>query len=187
MTLERHLIEQCAPTLARLKTGSLFTADCGTHEQLMKEIAACEQILTPKDVHIAVMREQDGRALLYVYRGKRLAQDLSCPLRREFLTECGYARFDVASAVDTLRQRICQQGAFPHEIGLFLGYPLKDVEGFVANCGRNCLMCGPWKVYHDVQGATRQFERMRKCTQVYRRLYEQGIGLIRLTVPTSRG
>ena len=38
---------------------------------------------------------------------------------------------------------------FPHEIGVFLDYPLADVEGFIRNAGRDYLLSGYWKVYHD--------------------------------------
>lgn len=182
MTLEKMLVEQCAPTLARIKTGSLFTVDCGTPEALNREIVHCGEKLAPRSVHIALMRENGGRALVYVYRKGRLEQDLSCPRRQEFLASCGYAGFAAEQAVETLKRRISATGDFPHEIGLFLGYPLPDVEGFVANCGRNCLLCGPWKVYSDVAQAQRQFDRLRKCTEVYRRLYGEGRSLERLTV-----
>lgn len=183
MTLEKMLVEQCAPTLARIKTGSLFTVDCGSAEELHREAANCREILAPRDVHLELMRISGGRALVYVYRKKRLEMDLSCPLRREFLLSCGYEAFDAESAVSRLRARIEETGGFPHEIGLFLGYPLRDVEGFVENCGRNCLLCGPWKVYHDVPAAERAFAQLRKCTAVYRRLYGMGRPLERLTVP----
>ena len=182
MTLEKMLVEQCAPTLARIKTGSLFTVDCGGAGELRRQAEICRKILAPRDVHVVLMREAEGRALVYVYRGKRLEMDLSCPLRREYLAKHGYEAFDAEGAVEMLKARIEETDGFPHEIGLFLGYPLKDVEGFVANCGRNCLLCGPWKVYHDVQEAERRFAQLRKCTQVYRRLYGMGRPLERLTV-----
>lgn len=182
MTLEKMLVEQCAPTLARIKTGSLFTVDCGSEEELYREAEICRQVLASRDVHVVLMRVLGGRALVYVYRGKRLELDLSCPLRQEFLASFGYEAFDAESAVGMLRRRIEETGGFPHEIGLFLGYPLRDVEGFVANCGRNCLLCGPWKVYHDVPAAERAFARLRKCTAIYRKLYGMGRPLERLTV-----
>ncbi len=182
MTLEKMLVEQGAPTLARIKTGSLFTVDCGSAGQLAREAEHCRAILAPRDVHLELMRVTEGRALVYVYRGRRLEMDLACPLRREFLKGCGYEEFSARQAVSRLRQRIEETGGFPHEIGLFLGYPLRDVEGFVLNCGRNCLLCGPWKVYHDVQEAERRFAQLRKCTMIYRKLYGLGRSLDRLTV-----
>jgi len=51
---------------------------------------------------------------------------------------------------------------FPHEIGLFLGYPLCDVTGFIRNKGKHYLSNGFWKVYHDAEQAERTFELFRR-------------------------
>ena len=48
---------------------------------------------------------------------------------------------------------------FPHEIGIFLGYPLWDVRGFLENEGKNFAYLGYWKVYRDVQNAKLLFQR----------------------------
>ena len=71
---------------------------------------------------------------------------------------------------------------FPHEIGLFLGYPLEDVQGFIENCGKNYRLCGCWKVYGDPQAALRCFARYEKCARVYLQCYQNGHSLSRLTV-----
>ena len=69
-----------------------------------------------------------------------------------------------------------------HEIGLFLGYPLEDVQGFIENCGKNYRLCGCWKVYGDPQAALRCFARYEKCARVYLQCYQNGHSLSRLTV-----
>ena len=35
-----------------------------------------------------------------------------------------------------------EKGAFPHEIGLLLGYPVEDVLGFIRHQGKNYLYTG---------------------------------------------
>ena len=52
---------------------------------------------------------------------------------------------------------------FPHEIGLFLGYPPEDVEGFCRYQGQNYKLCGRWKVYGDREAACRRFQRYDHC------------------------
>ena len=47
--------------------------------------------------------------------------------------------------------------AFPHEIGLFLEYPLADIEGFIEHQGKDALESGYWKVYGDVEQARAAF------------------------------
>ena len=56
----------------------------------------------------------------------------------------------------------CGDGAlgkewFPHEMGLLLGYPPEDVEGFILQNGRNALCSGYWKVYEDAESKLRTF------------------------------
>lgn len=43
--------------------------------------------------------------------------------------------------LERLSGRISASEDFPHEIGLFLGYPVDDVTGFIQNKGRNYLLC----------------------------------------------
>ena len=40
-----------------------------------------------------------------------------------------------------------RSGAVPHEIGIVLGYPLKDVAGFMGISRREFSCQGPWKIY----------------------------------------
>ena len=84
--------------------------------------------------------------------------------------------------VARLLRRLTACPCFPHEIGLFLGYPLEDVRGFMENCGRNYRLCGCWKVYGDPEAALRCFARYRKCARLYLQRYTEGHSLSRLTV-----
>ena len=78
-------------------------------------------------------------------------------------------------------ERLRENEEFPHEIGLFLGYPPADVDGFMHR-KEHFKLCGMWKVYDDVDGAVRQFVRCRHCTEVYLRRYAQGCPLDTLFV-----
>lgn len=69
----------------------------------------------------------------------RVEADLRREGVEEILKECGYAGTSAEKALDHLERRIGQCEEFPHEIGLFLGYPLGDVRGFIENQGRNLL------------------------------------------------
>lgn len=81
-----------------------------------------------------------------------------------------------------LRCRLADNAAFPHEIGVFLGYPLGDVMGFIRSGGRNCRHAGCWKVYCNEAETLRLFEKFKKCRDVYLRLWNQGRSVLQLTV-----
>ena len=104
----------------------------------------------------------------------RLARDLQQPGVAAFLAHCGYTGTAPAACLDVLRRKLAVSSDFPHEIGLFLGYPLGDVIGFIENHGQNCLCSGVWKVYTNPEAAAGAFRKFSNCTRVYRRLFFGG-------------
>ena len=64
---------------------------------------------------------------------------------------------------------------FPHEIGLLLGYPLKDVKAFIENSGKNYLLSGYWKVYHDKERALEIFDAYTKVRRYTLEKLKEGI------------
>ncbi|MBQ3551991.1 MAG: DUF3793 family protein [Clostridia bacterium] len=180
--MERYLIEHCAPTLASLKTASLFTIELSCDMDFERMILYYNESFAPKGIEFFVMRKRDNKALIYVYRRSSLIQDLTSSAIKLFLDERGYKGLDLESALQKLSSRIIEDDNFPHEIGVFLGYPLHDVMGFINSGGRNCKYIGCWKVYGDKCEAVKTFARFNKCKDIYKRLWEQGRSVLQLTV-----
>ena len=175
------LIRCCAPTMACLKTGNMFTCAFDSRKQMTKELRQLNQRLSHKGLRILPLRWRDGKALLYLYRPKLLERDLRDPLSRKLLAECGYTSGDANDCLARLISRLRAEENFPHEIGLFLGYPPSDVDGFMHR-KNSYKLCGLWKVYDDIDGAMRQFARCRHCTEVYLDCLSRGFSLDRLAV-----
>ena len=182
--LESALITHGSPTLARLKAGSLFAVPYGC-AALAAEIRRLNAILVPRGVRLTVMQCGAERTLLYLYREQALRETLSRPDIRALLQRYGYQDFSIPAALRNLRARLGAARDFPHEIGVFLGYPLSDVIGFIVNGGRNCVCAGCWKVYANECEARRTFARLNKCRSVYMRVFAEGCPLTRLTVRSS--
>ncbi|MBQ3378840.1 MAG: DUF3793 family protein [Clostridia bacterium] len=180
--LEECLIKHCSPTLASLKTASLFTVDIKSKEALIDQINAMNVSFGAKGVFLKLLKYSKGKALIYVYRGTHLAADLKKSGVESFLSAYGYECADMDCAIEHLKERFeCGEG-FPHEIGIFLGYPLRDVVGFINNQGKNCKYCGYWKVYCNVCEARKLFARIKKCRAVYAKLWHEGRSVWQLTV-----
>ena len=81
-----------------------------------------------------------------------------------------------------LRARLRTKEQFPHEIGLFLGYPLRDVIGFIENRGQNFTCCGFWKSYSDPAQARECFACYQKCISDYTRMFGQGVPIEELAL-----
>lgn len=180
--LENALIAHCSPTLARLKLGNLFTVPVVDEDGFSGELTRLNALLMPKGVVLRPLRRRGDRALLYLYREADLQNALMQAEIRAFLKLWGYERFDEESVLAHLCSRLGEGEDFPHEIGVFLGYPLADVMEFIRNEGRNSICSGCWKVYTNECDAIRKFECFRKCKEVYSRLYAAGSTLARLTV-----
>lgn len=176
------LIRHCAPTLAGIKTGNLFSCACPSQQDLRCDIRRLNQKLVPKGIRVIPLRCAKERALIYVYRPSHLGLDLSDQETRKLLRDAGYQSMRTEHCVLELIRRLNSREEFPHEIGLFLGYPPEDVQGFIQNKAENCKCVGCWKVYGDEKEAKKQFERYEKCTKSYRKQWEQGVSVEQLAV-----
>ena len=74
----------------------------------------------------------------------------------------GYRGWDLEEILSLVsikyEEHMEERAGFPHEIGLLLGYPAKDVTGFIENNGKNFLYIGYWKVYSDLTECKRIFK-----------------------------
>ena len=120
--------------------------------------------------------------IFYVYRPARLNADLKHGIAQKILQERGYCTKTAESCVVHLVKRLCEYEEFPHEIGLFLGYPPEDVYGFIENKADNCKCVGCWKVYGDAEAAQKTFAKFKKCTDVYWEQFTKGRTIEHLTV-----
>lgn len=121
---------------------------------------------------------RDGRLMLLVWRPDLVRAALSDEGARALLLRSGI-RPDPDEAlrclVGRLRSYYAGRASFPHEVGLVLGYPVEDVEGFIADGGRGAVACGRWKVYGDPLAARRRFEELGRRERDARRLYAEGV------------
>lgn len=183
-TFESVLIEQCAPTLAGIKPASLFRWQRSESHEITAHWA---KELAPFGIGLRILKicPQTGASLIYLYHASWLRQILANADNRDFLSQMGYRLGQsCAGFLEQLSGRLCLTQDFPHEIGVFLGYPLEDVVGFIKNQGRNYTYCGCWKAYGDPIAAQNRFAHYRQCTETYRREFCAGTPVCHLVVDT---
>ncbi|HJG30205.1 MAG TPA: DUF3793 family protein [Collinsella ihuae] len=214
LSLERAIVRHCSPTLAALKPASLFTfpgnfvdaPDSQTHRHaLAKAITACEQQLASAGITVRVLAWRTCGALVYVYRPAELAAYLSDRRASRLLGALGYDTASLDRCIGVLAGKLqamdpgsrkatretscpCTSSGcskdFPHEMGLFLGYPYEDVVGFIQHRGRDYLAVGMWKVYADLERALATFERFKRCAAASMRAHQNGSSLAQLAIAT---
>ena len=179
---ETAIIKHCSPTLAGMKTGSMFTCPYQNKKDMCQTMRYWNSLLKEKGIRVIPLKYKDGTALIYFYRIAKLSEDLKEQTARQILEERGYEISVPERCISKLMKRLVECDEFPHEIGLFLGYPPEDVCGFIENGARNCKCVGCWKVYGDEQKARDTFARYEKCTNAYSKQLAKGVSIDRLAV-----
>ena len=135
--------------------------------------------LAEDGVRLAWLAERPSGPMLLAWRPDRVTSLLADARSRALLGRSGLPDTDAdaltSALVARLRAHYAGRGAFPYEVGLVLGYPVEDVEGFMADGGRNAVACGRWKVYGDPALARRRFEELGRAERRCRQLYAEGV------------
>jgi hypothetical protein len=142
-----QLALQCAPVITGIKVSNLFIIDKNMVEELY-------DIIDGTDISAFFLYEDEIKANILLYRKKELQQYLLRKENQKFIRNFGYESVYIDDLLPefAIRFSIYQltQGEFPHEMGILLGYPVEDVEGFISNNGKNELYTGYWKVYDNL-------------------------------------
>ena len=124
------------------------------------------------------LSQQKQHVLLLLYRPVVLGRLLRRQLAKEILAGCGYPQgASLEELLAFLRQRMQSGEGFPHEIGLFLGYPPGDVAGFIKYRGQKFRHSGFWKVYANEKAVLRLFQCYDDCIQKACRGLKHGVSL----------
>ena len=120
---DEMVIRHGSPTLAGLKTGNLFSCTYTGKTQLQKALRSLNRRLASKGVRIVPLRVTEKTTLLYLYRPGKLKEDFAVKETAEILKQYGYFSDTPDKCIVRLSRRLKESEEFPHEIGLFLGYP----------------------------------------------------------------
>lgn len=161
------LINHSAPTLAGIKIANIFTYQYYSKKELSEKIVFYNKLLNKKGINLSILKDYDSKVIVYVYNKEKLKNYMANEEVAKFLYGCGYNSDNIYKNIQILSERMTNYKNFPHEIGIFLGYPLIDICGFINNYGKNCLYSGYWKVYHNKNKAIKTFDSYNRCRLFY--------------------
>lgn len=169
-------MQHCHAVLAGLKVANYFCLR--QSPQVKQALLTWHESFADSDLSFKVLCTCHDRFGILLYNHRLLAERLEDRAVQDFLKDYGYADFRVNQALKHLAKRLreplsngkklCLKQHFPHEIGVFLGYPLADIEAFIREGGQNALLVGHWKVYHDVQAAKHCFDQYKLSLRLFR-------------------
>ncbi len=175
--LEKLIAYYCAPALAGIKPANIAACHKSRIPNIHEEIVRLNDELNSRDIYIDILSECDERVLVIAYRKKVLGEHLQKSDMNEFLSKFNYPQYvTVSEYINFLKSRICKDN-FPHEIGVFLGYPLHDICGFINHRDDGCILVGEWKVYDDAEAAQKLFSRYKACRNALSKKVINGITL----------
>lgn len=87
---EEILIRHCAPTLASIKTGRLFTSRFESEEAMRGSLRELNRRIRSKGLNAIPLRCREGIGLIYLYRPQRLEKDLQQQDAAKLLADFGY-------------------------------------------------------------------------------------------------
>lgn len=158
-----QVILQCAPFLKGLKVSGLISMENESYSEL-------EEMFSGMEINFYKLSCSEGKCLVLFYRPDELEAHVNEAPARELIVQYGYREMNLQQMLERLTGRVkeCSEKGmeFPHEIGVFLGYPIEDVKGFIEKEGRESLMTGYWKVYSDPNGARmifKEYDRAKEC------------------------
>lgn len=172
--IETKLILQCSPFIVGLRPSSLLIIPTDEYEALVG-------ILENTSIEHNVLLGNFEKIVVLLYDVERLEQYLMAEKTKRLLFELGYKKTNVSYVINKFIERYkkynIDKSDFPHEMGIVLGYPVEDVEGFIKNEGRNFLYSGYWKVYENIEEKKRIFRKFEKARDSLMVLFANGINV----------
>ncbi|CAG7840116.1 hypothetical protein Z959_05190 [Clostridium novyi B str. ATCC 27606] len=153
------ILYSIAPTLAGEKVSSLVNFNKTRKRNLYSFwMKYKEEIIDVLNIEYFELKKTEDMCVVLFYNDNQLTDILSNARNQKFLSRFNYSNFNSnIECLEILKERYAN--LCPHEIGIFLGYPLKDVIDFVECPNKQCLLLGYWKVYNDIKDAQIKFNK----------------------------
>jgi len=111
-------------------------------------------------LHLAELRSKNDSSLFLIYDRNELDKAIRNKWSLNIFKRYGYRTSgNIDEFIERLSNRFSSSD-FPHEVGLFLGYPPGDVKAYIENEGKNSACCRYWKVYGNVEKAQETWARI---------------------------
>ena len=159
--LEYYLKYQLAPVIMGFKPGMTLNVGERNVGSAYKNYSV---VINKLGLKCCLLRKGKNADILFIYKPCLIEELLKQREIRDFLKMFGYAIESLEEAINCLQKRYAIYHC-PHELGIFLGFPIEDVCMYMKNPDEVCQLCGYWKVYHDVEGAKRIFAAYDKAKE----------------------
>lgn len=174
LNTNKIFIRCSAPTLCGIKPSNLFIAPCEGYSECLLE--SWKREFNNLGLSIEVFKSSKDAVMFFVYDFLWIRKILDDSFVQAYLMGKGYSNIsDTKKTITELIDRLKHSDVFPHEVGIFLGYPVEDVIGFEKNQSKNCKFCGYWKSYSNPEEAKRCCMQYKICIQLCKKWFDEGM------------
>lgn len=170
--MEMQIALQCSPLIAGIKISNLLIIPS-------EQLQGVKCILESTMFSYYIINTTPDKATLLLYNESHINRYLRDWRARSLLQRMGYTTMDLQAVLTQFSQRYRRymkiRGEFPHEMGVILGYPIEDIEGFIENQGKNFLCIGYWKVYENAPAKKKLFQEFERVTKRNLQMVSYGI------------
>lgn len=177
MGFDETFVHCSAPSLCGIKPASLFSMRSECFASGRGKLCEWQRDFVKSRRYFVPIKKEGGRFLIFVFDWNLLEKVVSKSENEPYLLSKGYRLEKGFSGVlGELLHRLAFAADFPHEVGLFLGYPLCDVVGFERN--RSAFkLSALWKVYGDLDEAERKIKLYKSCSDVCMKMLLSGLSV----------
>ncbi len=165
---------ECAPLIAGLRIANIITIK-------REGLKVLKHIFGETGITFYMASSDREKLTLILFREDLMKGYLKQKKVQDLLRKMGYPDTSMYELLYlfSLRYRNYIEGKdeFPHEMGIFLGYPIEDVIGFLKNDGKNFQAVGYWKVYQNKREKMRLFERFEEAKEKMILLVSSGMSI----------
>ncbi len=120
-------------------------------------------LLDSAGLHYRELCDRGSSLLVLIYHPAALEALVADRRVSALLRQAGYNHGDSLEKILSCLEKRLGPGSFPHEIGVLLGYPLKDVAAFMGLAQIPFTCQGPWRIFGDPRSSLRLAETHRDC------------------------
>lgn len=164
--LLRFLLLKTAAVRSGVKPGELLRVQHCYKSRNSEGFNFClyrADILQTLKLNYLELRVEPESSLILFFHRETMAMTLSDTKNLSLLSTLGYpVGPDIDDLLAFLRERFAVE-KIPHEVGVFIGYPLKDVKGFMEKLPRTPVHRGDWTVFGDAAESLEKMSLYRKA------------------------
>lgn len=159
---EKRLLKTVSPIIKGIKPAEIISIRKNKDDMQNKLQLLTNMISRCDKIKGKVIDYSSNSYKVFIYNENSLKDILHRKNIIDFLAMCGYStNYFLNDYLYELYTRI-GEGRIPDEIGIFLGYPLKDVMGFMGVINLPLTKINYWRIYGDANISDKLYDNIQK-------------------------